>query len=83
MSASRLDRRPAEVLREQLRTYRPYLGFSFFERYPQHRYLELDINESNTPKLFPRLIAANQIRIALLPILDRLLSTEENRKAIQ
>jgi len=80
-SVSRLQQRRPEMLRKQLHDCRSYLGLGFFERHAQHRHLEPDISDINTPKLSKQIAAANQIRIALLPILDELLLAEENRKA--
>ena len=75
-TASRLSDRRIE----QIQTYRPFLQFNFFERFPKHKPLETSVNETDTPLLARRLHFANLLRVELLPLLDAML--QKNRKEL-
>jgi hypothetical protein len=71
-TASRLDQRDYE----QLQRYGPSLREDFFEQFPAHRPQKANINELETPQLDQQLRIANEVRLALLPIIEELLARE-------
>ena len=66
--ATRLNQREPQ----QLQRYLKSLRMTFFERHPEHAFLESRINKQDTPELERHLRVANIIRLEILPIIERL-----------